>query len=365
MYGITAAAQVPPVVHVAPSRQFTTLPVVPAGRPAPHVINWATDGVLCDGVAQVAVRAPLIRPTINSGPYPSAAPMPVSVTFAIDATGRPHAIGQVGNGYAPYAEDIGPALAASRFAPGTERAACMIRFVATREPVATAPAQTVVAATIQPQGRPPRAAYARGFAADTNCMDKPPEWRTQAYPPFKAIPQDPGTSDWTMVGYDIDKTGKPVAVHTRYSSGNAALDRAGVVAIGRSRFEPGARKGCAFPWWRRGDALAAPETPDTVRQRPAGSTCPAEVDWARKPALYYPPAFNRRNIEGWAVIAFDVAPWGQTGNIRVVAAEPAAAFGEAAMNVIRQATTAPSNGYVGCIERVVYRIAPVGGTDAE
>ena len=288
-FGIAAAAQVPPVVHVAPNRPFTTLPVVPAGRPEPNIVSWAIDGVSCGGVAQVPVRAPLVHPTISSGSYPTVAPTPVSVTFAIDATGRPHAISRIGNGYTPYAEDIGPALAASRFAPGTERTACMIRFVATREPVATAPAQTVVAATIQPQGRPPRAAYARGFAAGTNCMDKPPEWRTQAYPPFKAIPQDAGTSDWTMVGYDIDKAGKPVAVHTRYSSGNAVLDRAGVVAIGKSRFEPGARKGCAFPWWRRGEKLAAPVMPEAIRERPAGSTCPAESEWATKPALYYHP----------------------------------------------------------------------------
>ena len=34
-----------------------------------------------------------------------------------------------------------------------------------------------------------------------------------------------------------------------------------------------------------------------------------------------------RAIEGWAVIAFDVAPWGGTGNVRVVASEPAADFG--------------------------------------
>ncbi|KQM64885.1 hypothetical protein ASE75_07330 [Sphingomonas sp. Leaf17] len=280
--------------------------------------------------------------------------MPVVVTFAIDSAGRPHAIGRARDAYGDGSQDIVPALAAARFASGAARTGCEIRFTATQATIEEAPAQMVVAATIFPEVRPPRAAYARGFAPDTDCMTPPPEVRLRAYPDFKAIPQEPGTSDWTLVGYDIGASGKPSAIGVRYSSGNAALDRAAVTAVGRSRFEPGKRRGCAYPYWRRGAALAAPVSPEALKVRPAGSTCPIETGWATKPVLRYPTAFSRRRIEGWAVVAFDVAPWGQTGNVRVIAAEPAAAFGDAAMQVIRQATQPPSQGYVGCIERVRY-----------
>ncbi len=291
--------------------------------------------------------------------------MPVVVTFAIDSTGRPHAIGRARDTYGDGSQDIVPALVAARFAPGVERAGCEIRFTATQATIADAPAQTVVAATIFPQGRRPRAAFARSFAPDTDCMTPPPAPRLRAYPDFTAIPQDPGTSDWTMVGYDIAKSGKPGSVRVRYSSGNAALDRASVAAVARSRFAPGARRGCAYPYWRRGAALAAPAMPETLKARPAGGTCPVETGWATKPVLRYPPAFGRRRIEGWAVVAFDVAPWGQTGNARVVAAEPAAAFGVAAMEVIRQATKPRSQGYVGCVERVRYVMPGPGAEPVE
>lgn len=62
------------------------------------------------------------------------------------------------------------------------------------------------------------------------------------------------------------------------------------------------------------------------------------------------------------MIAFDVAPWGQTGNVRVLAAEPAAEFGDAAQQIIRGAVKPPSpTGYTGCVERVRYIIRD-GGT---
>lgn len=357
----TAVAQVPPVVHVAPPAPMPRI-LPPVWRPpVPMVLAWQGGTVACNGIAQAAVTPARVDPVIEPR-YPQASmPVPITVTFAIDTGGRPHAIATLAETYSGGTSDIVPALAAARFAAGTERTGCTIRFTPSQTTIADAPAETVVAATVFPEGRPPRAAYARGFAADTDCMTPQPDVRLRAFPDFKAIPQAPGTSDWTMVGYDIDRRGRPVGVRTRYSSGNAVLDRAGVTAVGRSRFEPGARKGCGFPYWRRGETLAAPQSPDAIKQPPVGSTCPIELGWVTEPTLRYPPAFARRRIEGWAVVAFDVAPWGQTGNIRVVAAEPAAAFGTAAMDVIRQATKAPSQGYVGCVERVRY----VMGTGAE
>jgi TonB family protein len=69
----------------------------------------------------------------------------------------------------------------------------------------------------------------------------------------------------------------------------------------------------------------------------------------------YPENFRRRYIEGWAVIAFDLAPWGAVGNTKVVAAEPAAEFGEAAQRIVLGSTTAASKqGYSNCVVKVRY-----------
>ena len=69
----------------------------------------------------------------------------------------------------------------------------------------------------------------------------------------------------------------------------------------------------------------------------------------------YPENFRRRGIEGWAVIAFDLAPWGAVGNAKVVAAEPAAEFGEAAQRIVLGSAAASSKkGYSNCVVRVRY-----------
>jgi hypothetical protein len=61
-----------------------------------------------------------------------------------------------------------------------------------------------------------------------------------------------------------------------------------------------------------------------------------------------------------------VAPWGEIGNVRVLAAQPAAAFGLAAERGLRGARLAPGKqGLTGCIDTVRFRIGaqadqPVG-----
>lgn len=61
------------------------------------------------------------------------------------------------------------------------------------------------------------------------------------------------------------------------------------------------------------------------------------------------------------MVSFDVAPWGEIGNVKVVASEPTEEFGTHAVQVIRTAKfdTAPS-GVSDCIERVVFKPGPHG-----
>lgn len=77
--------------------------------------------------------------------------------------------------------------------------------------------------------------------------------------------------------------------------------------------------------------------------------------------LRYPDAYRRQGVEGWGIVAYDVAPWGQTGNLRVVASEPSAAFGAAAMETVRAATKEASpQGYSNCVTRVRFVLAADG-----
>ena len=66
------------------------------------------------------------------------------------------------------------------------------------------------------------------------------------------------------------------------------------------------------------------------------------------------------------MVAYDVAPWGEPGNIRVLASEPAEAFGTQAGNVIRTARLAPTQaGHTGCVDRVRFVMGPEGGVPDE
>ena len=74
-------------------------------------------------------------------------------------------------------------------------------------------------------------------------------------------------------------------------------------------------------------------------------------------AKNYPRAYAARKVGGWAYLRFDVAPWGQVGNVEVLASEPTAAFGEAARSLLWSARpSAPAQGYRGCVVPVVYAI---------
>ena len=97
-------------------------------------------------------------------------------------------------------------------------------------------------------------------------------------------------------------------------------------------------------------------------------TCSGEPKWAFLPPLgsYFPAAFRRRGIEGWAVVRFDVAPWGETGDVEVLASEPADAFGKAAARLIASARKAKAGrGDVGCVEKVLFKMPSTPDTNVQ
>lgn len=328
------------------------------------MIGWRTGPVSCAGspVVPSAMPTPLERyGWISAEGVPTKS---ITLTFDIDRAGRPHAIKRSGPTYVLYGDDLDATLATASFAPGAERTGCTVTYDLDVAAIDAAPIERLIAYSLFPVGqRLPQAGFdrvRRAASANSTCGDPALAVRRRIYPDFKAIPQAPATRSWSMISFDIDAQGKPVKARVFRSTGNAALDRASVKAVADSRFEPGVRRGCVYPYWRAGPTLAAPAIPDALAER-ADATCPATAPWKTHPVLRYPDAYRRQGVEGWGIVAYDVAPWGQTGNLRVVASEPSAAFGAAAMETVRAATKEASpQGYSNCVTRVRFVLAADG-----
>ncbi|PXA99266.1 hypothetical protein DMC47_04335 [Nostoc sp. 3335mG] len=374
---VSAVARAQPVPPIS-------VPPAPPVAPQPMLIELVPGTVQCDdGIGPDAVE-----PVRLEQPFPvrmvgqpgwSVAPM--RVQFRIDAQGRPFGISQAaivapapmtGGGRFFYTgSDLMPALAASRFAAGQARDRCSMTMAARAFTANEAPVALVRRYLVSPHSRGwgEEAFFRRAHPADSDCFGAgSPKVRLRAMPVFETIPIEPGGRAYAMVGFDIDRQGRPIGVRIVESDGNPALDRASVDSVRRSRFAPEARQGCTYPYRRTSEVpLPAPATPDKATLTPADARCPAaDTAWLSMPRLVFPRGFATRRVEGWAVIGYDVAPWGQTGNVRVLAAEPAAAFGDRAREIVTGARQAPSAaGRSGCVDLVRFVMPKPGREDAE
>jgi len=278
----------------------------------------------------------------------------VQLRFRIDENGRPLGITREPVGYGMMA-DLTPSLAASRFAPNAMREGCTIVYQPKRSSIPDADIHDLIGYAIFAKIRPTKELFERIAPAGSDCNTQRPAFLLRASPDFERIPATTGRSDWSNVQFDIDDAGKPVRLRIYRTTGNVALDKASLNAMAQSRFIKGARQGCLYPYWLRSGTLAAPESKEIAAYRPEDSDCPQTVEWKSQPTLVYPENFRRRYIEGWAVIAFDLAPWGAVGNAKVVVAEPAAEFGEAGQRIVLGSTAAVSKqGYINCGVKVRY-----------
>jgi len=345
-----------------PPLPFSHVPPVVATPPAERrVLAWIPGEVRCGGevVAPTAWR----RPALALG-WSTTSRGTATYRFRIDAEGRPLSItGADNRTYVADGGDIAPSLAATRFAAGAERTGCVVTYGTRVTGFADTPVPDLVSYSLNPiSGSLPREGWAALFV-DATCDDTPkPAPLVQVFPDYDRLPGTPGVRDWTMVGYDTDAGGKPRRVRSVTGTGNAALDRAAVAAVGRSRYTRGPRTGCRLPFSRAAVTMPAPALVDPSATSPSRPDC--KGDWVTRPPLRYPDAYRRRAIEGWAVIGFDLAPWGATGNVRVLASEPTADFGRIAAEMIRAARRRDSDrGAVGCVERVRFRMG--NGTAGE
>ncbi|WP_010186931.1 TonB family protein [Sphingomonas sp. PAMC 26605] len=351
-------------------------PVELIGAAPQHVVSVASfrpGPVLCGGspVAAVALAQPfpITHERWNAAPAPPPGALDYRFSFTLDADGRPGTIRRINPasplGFYLDSNDLAPALAASRFAPGSPGRRCTIAFTLQLDPVETAPLARlyeIESLTVQPL--PPEIA-GRTHPAGSTCPRGPGGYRRLNNPAFETIGNASRSFAWSYLSYDTDPRGTVRGVRLLGSSGNAALDKASIRAVSADRFAPGpGYRGCIYHFYKTGgDILPAPMPADTPAE--TGDMPACRVDDATLKRLLgssaYPAAFARRRIEGFAAVRYDTAPWGAIGNVAVLVSEPDEAFGAAARAGLSQAHVAPSPvGHSGCVQRIRFRLPPSG-----
>lgn len=329
---------------------------LPTSAQRPMTI-WRAGPVTCNAEAVASSRAPNPLPALSGG---AANDISLTLTFRIDASGRPLSIRRPDRRYVAGANDLMPSLAAATFAAGRARDGCSITFDAVRLPFEQVPVGLAMAYTLFPtSGGPPEELWRRVRPPNSTCQEPPPALLNRAFPDFTSIQSKRGRPTWSMVGCNIDPAGKPINAHTVAGSRSPALDAAAIRAVASSRFAKGARQGCLYPYWKIADPLPAPELP--AREVASADACKQLGQWVRAPRLIYPDDYRHRGVEGWAIVSYDVAPWGALGNIKVIGSEPTSAFGEAAMSMfLGLARTSSDTGASGCVDRVRYVMGKPG-----
>ena len=358
MIGLVSALLGTAALAIPPEPPVVTVGVPNADAATQQLVSWMPGPVHCDDGVEVPVvegRRPYNSLWGGRGTQPSA----MVFEFAIDPTGRPLSITRTSPAF--LAEGTaGPALASSRFAAGAARMGCSITYQPVMKPVEQADRVELASYMMTNQTpRLPKRAY-EWFRAGDECRQNT-QLLMRAYPNFDEIPATPGVRDWAMIGFDVAASGETVNVRHLFGTGNDALAEASEEAVANSRFTEGPlRRNCSYPYWRNAAVLPAPPAPP----RAPGWTDPcAALEWDRAPQRIFPAAYLARSIEGWADIAYDVATWGEIGNVRVLRAEPTDDFGEAARRMIERSSAQKNAGFANCETRVRYRMQESGAPE--
>lgn len=340
--------------------------VMNAERPG-DIVQLVPGTITCSGTAVSAVRLerPFTTSTRRFNPEVAGSPPNYALDFRIDEDGRASDIHTSPTPYPGYfidTSDLGPSLAVSRFPAGAAQKGCRVSYSAKLTSVPSAPMTLLYETASAPTpGLAQSDVYARlGEVGD--CARGSGSPRRLNYPDFQAITQPPGTRSWSFLRFDVDTTGRTRSVEIAGSSGNAALDLASIKALRANRYGRGkAFHRCAFHFYRLANTpIQAPAMPLDA-PRSTGELAACVIDPKSIAMLLngnaYPAAFAARRIEGYAIVGFDTAPWGAVGNARVLASEPDAAFGLAALQAIANAKVAESDaGHRGCVRRVSFRL---------
>jgi len=335
-------------------------PVVPAqAASALRIASFQAGPARCGAFERVPVRTVTPLPVASALAEPGD---PIRFSFRIDQDGRPLSIRQVGAPAGPTLDirDLAPALTAWRFEPGAAQADCEIAFTVRLDSVESADEPLVfryaALGRLQIPGSGDDALVSQAFVRlrrpGSTCTPDPAPREPMSLQ-FQAIPEIPGGSSYSFFSFDVDAEGRPVHIRLLNSSGNGPLDVAGDAAIGQARFPAQPRIGCLHYFFRNStERVAAPVEP-TSDSYPANPACAGETRWEIATFLHrrYPVEFLRRPAEGWVILGYDIAPSGALDNVRILASEPAARFGE---EVSRAAAEVRVKGRAqrGCVQRV-------------
>ncbi len=336
-----------------------------------EIVSFTPDAMSCaDGSVQ---SSGLVRPlsvvwTRYASSSDVAPPPTYGFSFAIDAQGRVRTIRQDVRSPSNYyfdASDLAPALAVSHFPVGAPHAACSVRYKASFRPIETAAMSDLYELASRPElTGAPAGLFERVRPAGSTCPTQPGQYRRLNLPAFEKLPSIVGGSAWVFYTFDVDKSGKPSRARALGSSGDRALDAAGLHALLANRYAPGpAYRGCTYHFYRTDSSNhEAPELPSDapadMGDQPSCAVDPKSISGLLNGSAY-PKPFSRRHIEGIAVVGYDTAPWGAVGNVKVLLSEPDETFGNVARNGISNArVTENDTGRRGCIQRIRFKLPP-------
>jgi TonB family protein len=330
----------------------------PPEKPQPQLLTFAptpTAFTCGKGQARLIEGAPLLpRPQQGFVRVGGAGPSPVleRYAFGVDADGRVIDLKREG-AWTP--ESQAPVIASWRFAPGAPASDCKLQPTATVTPLdQTTPAQRLQAMISEGRAAP---IYLRKALDDLGDCARTPRRRPQtiSYPDLRAFGDRSVDPAWAGVTYDIDGDGAVRNVRIVTQHGEPAFADLAAASVAESRFQTGSpRTGCHAVFKARPKASPASKRPDAASfERPSDACALKKVPLPE--VMPYPPAYAARRVGGWAIVRFDVAPWGQIGPVEVLASQPAQAFGVAAINLMQNIRLpAPPTGYRGCVMPIIY-----------
>lgn len=357
----------PPLIDIAPA------PPVAAGQPpvlriAPRSQFWIAEP------GEVRCSGKVIRPVTLVRPEPTTTqwqPTQLVVKFRIDANGRAYSIQpqfksakaeQAYNTAAP-AIDLEPSLAGSQFQTGAPQTACEVIYASHSVEAAKASMQDkFLWATSAEGSRGDEADLTEMLVGNSTC-NRQIYPRVVHFPPFDEMLSRPGLNGKVLLIFDVDGSGVPINTRIGASTADAEAAAASLEALGKSRFAPKALTACLkIDHQTNNDVIPPPPMFEAAALRPEDSDCLENGNhYLMVSDVPYPEGFERRSIEGWAIVRFDLTKDGAITNIKPLKAEPAAAFGIQAAGVVAAATPIAGTGAKhGCVTRVVFKLPEIG-----
>lgn len=365
---LTLILSVPSIAHAS------LPPPLPSAKTPAEFVSFAPppSEVTCtDRQLKVVESAPFRSrilqtwvPPISTGPTTPASPRPPAAeayVFSVDAEGAVIDLKRAAAAASWQPDEQAATLATWRFAPRAPATGCRLDLPPTTTALdETAPARLFEMIALEGRSTP---TVVRETVSKWGDCGQVPRRRPHVvvYPDLRAFDDKGIAPAWAAITYGIDAVGAMRDVRIVAQGGDKAFADGAAAALAETQSYPGPpRRGCYATFSASPRSTPAPKRPESQSFRRNGDACEVTQAALNIPeAKMYPPVYAARKVGGWALIRFDVAPWGAVGNIEVLASQPSDAFGLAARNLVSAARpTPPASGYRGCIVPVIYAVPP-------